>query len=75
MKKMNDAQFEGLVKLMRGKLSSPANLAARRVLVDDISQADAMRETNVARGTVCNAVKRYNDAHKLMTELYSGKNE
>lgn len=64
-------QFDALVKLMRGTLESPANRAARRVLVDGITQADAVRETGVTRATVSHAVKRYADANALMLRVYT----
>lgn len=67
---MTGDQYDALVKLMRGNPQSPANRAARRVLLDGITQADAMRETGVTRGTVNNAVKRYVDADALMREVY-----
>lgn len=67
---MTSIEFDALVKLMRGSPGSPANIAARRVLVDGISQGDAMRETGVKRPTVSVAVKRYSDADMLIREAY-----
>ncbi|MCQ9390984.1 MULTISPECIES: transcriptional regulator KorA [Pseudomonas syringae group] len=69
---MTGDQYDALVKLMRGIPTSPANRAARRVLVDGITQADAMRETGVTRATVNQAVTRYADADTLMRGVYAG---
>lgn len=67
---MTGKQYDALVKLMRGKPESPACRAARRVLVDGISQAEAVRETGVTRGTVSKAVRSYADADQLMRSVY-----
>lgn len=53
---MKGAVYDALVKLMRGSPQSAANRAARRVLVDGITQADAVRETGATRSTVSDAV-------------------
>lgn len=63
---MKGEQYDALVKLMRGDLASAGNRAARRVLVDGLIQADAMRETGATRAAVSNAVRRYTDAGDLM---------
>lgn len=70
---MTGDQYDALVKLMRGTPESPANRSARRVLVDGLSQADAMREAGVTRATVNHAVKRYADADMLMRGVYGGQ--
>lgn len=67
---MTGEQYEALVKLMRGDAESAGNRAARRVLVDGISQAEAMRETGASRSTVHLTVKRYADAHELVRSAY-----
>lgn len=67
---MTGEQYDALVKLMRGKPDSPACRAARRVLVDGISQAEAVREACVTRGTVSKAVCSYADADRLMRSVY-----
>tara|TARA_R110001592_G_scaffold47952_4_gene151520 strand:+ start:2749 stop:2964 length:216 start_codon:yes stop_codon:yes gene_type:complete len=67
---MTTEQFEALVKLMRGDPESSSNQAAKRVLVDGISQADAMRETGSKRNAVSNAVSRYRKADDLMRHVY-----
>lgn len=67
---LNGAEYDALVKLMRGSPGSAANRAARRVLVDGISQAEAMRETGVTRSTVSDAVARYEEADRLIRNAY-----
>lgn len=63
---MTGKQYDVLVKLMRGDASSAGNRAARRVLVDGKSQAEAMRETGASRSTVHLTVKRYAEAYELI---------
>lgn len=70
---MTGEQYDALVQLMRGDRASAGNRAARRVLVDGLSQAEAMRETEATRATVSNAVRRYKAADKLMQSAYSNK--
>lgn len=70
---MTGEQFDALVKLMRGNSESAGNRAARRVLVDGITQAEAMRETGASRSAVGNAVGRYADANELMRLVYAVK--
>jgi len=69
--RMSNDQYSALVKLMRGKSESPACVSARRVLVDGISQAEAMRETGASRSTVHLTVKRYSEAYELMRKVFS----
>jgi len=68
---MKGEQYDALVKLMRGSAESAANRAARRVLVDGVSQAEAMRETGASRSTVHLTVKRYAEAYELMRNVFS----
>lgn len=68
---MTGEQYDALVKLMRGIADSPANRAARRVLVDGITQAEAMRETGASRSTVHLTVKRYAEAYELMRKVFA----
>lgn len=68
---MTDAQFDVLVKLMRGNKASPANRAARRVLVESIAESIAGREVGAARQTVHTTVERYERAHQLVLAAYS----
>ncbi|MDU4254565.1 TrfB-related DNA-binding protein [Pseudomonas sp.] len=70
---MTGEQFDALVKLMRGDTESAGNRAARRVLVDSITQAEAMRETDVTRAAVSNAVRRYTEADELIRRVYGVK--
>jgi hypothetical protein len=70
---MTGAQYDALVKLMRGDAESAGNRAARRVLVDGITQADAVRETGATRSAVSNAVRRYAEADELMRRVYGIK--
>lgn len=67
---MTGEQFDALVKLMRGDSESASNRAARRVLVDGITQAEAFRETGATRSGVSNAVRRYLEADRLMRGVY-----
>lgn len=64
------AQFDVLVKLLRGTADSAANRAARSVLVDGVSQPDAVRATGATRSTVHDAVRRYEDADALIRAAY-----
>lgn len=72
---MTGDQYDALVKLMRGDTASTGNRAARRVLVDGISQADAMRETGATRGAISNAVRRYSEADELVRGVYGVRSE
>ncbi len=71
MKIMTKRQFDALAKLMRGNTESPANRAARRVLVDGVTQAQAGRETGASRSTVHLTVKRFTEACELMRDAFS----
>lgn len=64
-------QFDALVKLMRGSPQSSGTTAARRVLVDGIRQAEAMRETGASRSTVFLCAERYREAHEQVAAAYS----
>lgn len=72
---MTGEQYDALVKLMRGKPESPACRAARRVLVDGVCQAVAVREAAITRGTVSKAVRAYTEADQLMRAVYAAENE
>lgn len=71
---MTGEQYDALVRLMRGSPESAANKAARRVLVDGIGQAEAVRETGATRSTVSDAVGRYQDADRLIRVVYKVTN-
>jgi hypothetical protein len=66
-------EFDALLELLDRDPSSPANVAARAVLVDGKRQADAMRATGISRAAVCNAVKRFRDADALILAAYGIK--
>ena len=72
---MTGVQYDTLLKLMRVSTESAANRAARRVLVDGISQADAVRETGATRSTVSDAVSRYGDAYQEVCAVFIGENK
>lgn len=59
---MTEAQFYTLVSLMRGSVETPANIAARQVLVEGISQTTAWKEAGVSRSTASDAITRYRNA-------------
>lgn len=70
---MKNEQFDVLVKLMRGNKKSPANRAARHVLVDGWTQAAAHHETQATRQTVSDAVKKYTDAFDMVSAAWAPK--
>ena len=70
---MTGEQYDALVKLMRGDPESAGNRAARRVLVDGVSQAEARRETGASRSTVHLTVRRYAEAGELMRQVFEEK--
>ncbi|MBC2692591.1 MULTISPECIES: TrfB-related DNA-binding protein [Pseudomonas] len=72
---MKGEQYDALVKLMRGDVESAGNRAARRVLVDGVVQADAVRETGASRSTVSITVRRYTEADELMRRVYGQEND
>ncbi|WP_199856229.1 TrfB-related DNA-binding protein [Diaphorobacter sp. J5-51] len=61
-------QFDALAKLTRAR--EPARLAARRVLVDGISQADAARELGISPSALGNSVRRYREFDSLIRDAY-----
>lgn len=69
--RLTGEQYDALVLLMRGDANSPSNKAARRVLVDGITQLEARTETGVQKNTVSNAVRRYANAGQLMASVFS----
>lgn len=70
---MKEEQFDVLVKLMRGNPESPANKAARRVLVDRWTQAAAHHETMATRQTISDAIKRYTEAFEMVSAAWAPK--
>ncbi|MDC6127267.1 TrfB-related DNA-binding protein [Burkholderia gladioli] len=70
---MTGEQFDLLTQLMRGTRESAANQAARAVLVDGCTQAEAMHATGATRSTVADAVKRYRSADEAIRRVYLSK--
>ena len=68
---MTAEQFDALVKLTRAR--APARVAARRVLVDGISQADAAREHGMSASALGNSVRRYREFDSLIRGAYKVK--
>jgi DNA-directed RNA polymerase specialized sigma24 family protein len=61
---MTPDQFQALAQLLRLR-AGLAQDAARMVLVDGVSQADAARATGLTPQAVHNAVKRVQTGHEL----------
>lgn len=72
---MTGEQFDVLTILLGGDSDSPANHAARAVLVDGMTQSDAMRFTGATRSTVHDAVKRYGSRDELIRGAYLSKSQ
>lgn len=68
---MKAAQFDAIAVLISSR--EPTKSAARRVLVDGISQAEAAREFSISPQTVNRTVRRFNDADELIQTAYSVK--
>lgn len=68
--KMLVEQYDLLVKLMRGKPESPANIAAKKVLVHGVKIRDAIEDSGIKRDSVYKAIKRYSDAHDQAVEAF-----
>ena len=66
-------QFHTLVKLMRGNLETPSNIAARRVLIDGIPVPQATHESGKKRASVHITVNRYKKNHELVVEAFRFK--
>lgn len=67
---MTGEQFDTLQKLMRGNPESPSARAGRKVIVDGIPPAIAMRETGASRSNVHDSVKRYTEADLMVKKAY-----
>lgn len=65
---MTPEQFDALARLTRAR--EPARTAARRVLVDGISQAEASREYGMTPSALGNSVRRYRVFDALILEAY-----
>lgn len=68
---MTNTQFDAIAKLIRGDATTASSLAARLVLVEGSSQADAMRATGASRNSTYNAVHRYQAAYELICEHFT----
>lgn len=62
------AQFNAVAKLLRSR--EPVKTAARLVLVEGLARKNAMAATGVSGPAVSQAVKRYREAHKLISDAY-----
>lgn len=65
---MTGEQFDALARLTRAR--EPAKTAARRVLVEGVSQADAAREQGMSASALGNSVRRYREFDALIREAY-----
>lgn len=65
-------QYEAIVKLLRGKSESPANIAAKKVLVHGVKTGDAIQESGIQRDSVYKAIKRYSSAHERIVKVFQG---
>lgn len=72
---MTPAEYDALVKLMRGSPESRANRTARLTLVNGMTQADAIRETGASRSAGNDAVARIKKADRLIKSAYVMKPE
>lgn len=68
---MKPHQFDVIAKLIRAR--DPAKSAARRHLVDGITQAEAAREFELLPQSVNGTVRRFNSADALIQEAYTVK--
>lgn len=64
-------QFDALARLTRAR--EPARTAARRVLVDGISQAEAAREQGMSTSALGNSVRRYREFDAQVRDAYKVK--
>lgn len=67
-------QFHTLVKLMRGNLETPSNIAASRVLVENVPIPQATRESGKKRASVHITVNRYKNNYDLVMDEFSAEN-
>jgi len=69
---MTPEQFDAIARLTRAR--EPARMAARRVLVDGISQAEAAREQSMSPSALGNSVRRYREFDALIRDAYKIRN-
>jgi transposase len=67
-------QLTLLVKFLRGDMNGLAVKAAKLVLIDGLSQADAARQLGTRTNTVNNGVKRYSKANEEIKKVYGINN-
>lgn len=67
---MSKDQLHALAKLMRSKTDSKAFQAAEDVLINGLTQAQAVKKHGVSASTVGDAVKRYTNANELIRSVY-----
>jgi len=70
MGRLREDEFVALATLIGANTQSAGSLSARLVLVNGMSQADAMRATGASRSGVNNAVKRYLQADAVVRKGY-----
>lgn len=63
-------QLHALAKLMRSKTDSKAFQAAEDVLVNGLTQTQAVKKYGVSASTVGDAVTRYTNANELIKSVY-----
>lgn len=67
---MEEKVFVALVKLCRGRAMSPANQAARLVLVDGKTQQEAKACTGATQSTISDAVRRWREVDQQVRQAY-----
>lgn len=72
---MKVEQYDALVKLMRGKSDSPANVAARKVLVHGEKATEAIEKSGIKRASVYQAIQRYSSAHERAVQVFQGSDD
>lgn len=72
---MRPEQYDTVVKLMRGKADSPANIAAKKVLVHSAKTSDAIHESGIGRDSVYKAIQRYSGAHEKIVKAFQVDND
>ena len=65
---MTGEQFDMIARMIRAR--EPARSAARLVLVDGLTQADAARAHKMELNALSNAVRRYREFDRSIREAY-----
>lgn len=73
--RMKLAVFEALSRISRSDLTSAASRSARMVLVDGLSQAEAVKRTGSTRSTVSDAVRRIRNYDEMVRNAYGSIGE